>query len=80
MTRQHIFSIIASQVADAICAEFSTITEESTLKGDLHMDSLDVTELVYLIEQRFDAPIVVSPATVGDLVTAVYKEINDDNK
>lgn len=76
---QDIYAIIVEQLG--VSAE--EVSRDKSFVEDLNADSLDITELVMTIEERFGIEIPVEQAelmrTVGDLVDFVQK-INDPSR
>ena len=68
---------IKEMVAENLGVDAATITEESSFKDDLGVDSLDLFELVMALEEEFGIEIPTEDleqiATVGDVI----KYIND---
>lgn len=59
-------------VAEALGAEISTLSEETSFKEDLAADSLDLFEVVMAFEEEFDVEIPTEDlekiGTIGDVV------------
>lgn len=70
---ENIFEQVRQIVADKLKVDESSITMESNFTTDLGADSLDLTELVMDIEERFKIQIsdetMKHIATVGDVVS-----------
>jgi acyl carrier protein len=62
-------------IGDHISAEKTTITDESRFVDDLRVDSLDMIELVFRIEDTFDivvpCNVVDRFVTVGDVIAFI---------
>ena len=67
-------------IADALALGNMPLREQSLL-NDLNADSLDVTEIIMLIEDAFKIPIedqqVEGVVTVGDLIDVVERLLAD---
>jgi Acyl carrier protein len=76
-----IFEIVAKQAK----VEPSTLTEATSL-ADLNLESIDVVELVFAIEEKFDIQVPYSPSdqdsagisfnSIGEIVVAVNKLVS----
>lgn len=66
---------IIELTADALGAETSQITVETSFKDDLHADSLDLFELAMAFEEEFSVEIpsedLEKITTVGDVMTYI---------
>lgn len=62
-------------VEQLICDE-SDVTPESDIKEDLGADSLDMVELVMVIEEEFEIVIVDADAEKIKTVSDIYKFLN----
>lgn len=64
-------------VADALGTEVSTLTAETSFKGDLGADSLDLFEMVMTLEEEFDVEIpsedLEEIKTIGDVEAYIQK-------
>lgn len=79
-----VFAIIASQAKVA-----PSTLQPATLLSDLHLESIDVVELVFAIEEKFDIQVPYSPSdqdsagisfkSVGEIVEAVNKLVADQH-
>lgn len=62
-------------IADELNVDAETITNETNLKDDLNVDSLDVVELIMRLEDAFDIEVSDDDAaklnTVGDIIAFV---------
>lgn len=62
-------------IADELNVDAQTITNETNLKDDLNVDSLDVVELIMRLEDAFDIEVSDDDAaklnTVGDIINFV---------
>lgn len=75
---QDVFEIVAKQAK----TEAGQLSRETKL-ADLNLQSIDVVELVFAIEEKFDIEVPYAPgdqntagisfATVGDIIDAVAK-------
>lgn len=81
-------SDIAEIVAKQAKVEASTLTAETAL-ADLDLQSIDVVELVFAIEEKFDIEVPYAPGeqntagisfkTIGDIVAAVEKLVAEQH-
>ncbi len=81
-------SDITEIVAKQAKVEASTLTAETAL-ADLDLQSIDVVELVFAIEEKFDIEVPYAPGeqntagisfkTVGDIVAAVEKLVAEQH-
>ena len=73
-----VFEKVRDLVADTLSIDPETVTEGSSLKGDLPADSLDLVEIVMAVEEEFDIEFPDEECeeieTVGHLVDRVKKE------
>ena len=70
-----IFEGVRKILADKYSVEEESVTPESTLK-DLGLDSLDLVELIFEVEDVFDIRVPQDAGT--DLLTATVQDIVDD--
>lgn len=65
-------------IADELNVDAANIKEETRLKEDLNVDSLDVVELVMRLEETFDVSVSDEAAsklsTVKDIVTYIESQ------
>lgn len=65
-------------IADELNVDVANIKEETRLKEDLNVDSLDVVELVMRLEETFDVSVSDEAAaklsTVKDIVTYIESQ------
>ena len=77
MTRESVFALIQSHLADELDADPSAIDESTRFKEDLEADSLDLYELVMELEDRYGIKVSEEEATristVGDAVAFVLE-------
>ena len=66
------FEKICELLADKFDADASSMTMETSIKGDLNADSLDVVELMMDLEEQFGITIsdeeAMKLSTIGDIV------------
>lgn len=76
MEKQSVFDFIKKNLEE-LGYDVENISEFSSIKDDLGLDSLDSVELVMRIERKFSVSLsdkyVYQPKTIGDLVAAVCK-------
>ena len=70
-----IFEGVRKILADKYSVEEESVTPESTLK-DLGLDSLDLVELIFEVEDVFDIRVPQDAGT--ELLTATVQDIVDD--
>ncbi|WP_215540586.1 acyl carrier protein [Borreliella bavariensis] len=77
MNNDEIFSKVRSIISEQLDKKEDEITIDSRFVEDLNADSLDIYELLYLLEEAFDDKIPENEAnefeTVGDVVNFIKK-------
>ncbi|HAP78932.1 MAG TPA: acyl carrier protein [Ruminococcus sp.] len=77
-----IFDKLKDIIADQLSVDEEKITMEANITEDLGADSLDVVDLISVIEDEFDLEIpeeaVDSIKTVGDIANYIEKNTNAD--
>ncbi|AJA90490.1 acyl carrier protein [Borreliella chilensis] len=77
MDHDEIFSKVRSIISEQLDKKEDEITVDSRFVEDLSADSLDIYELLYLLEEAFDDKIPENEAnefeTVGDVVNFIKK-------
>ncbi|AIJ30050.1 acyl carrier protein [Borreliella turdi] len=77
MDNDEIFSKVRSIISEQLDKKEDEITLDSRFVEDLSADSLDIYELLYLLEEAFDDKIPENEAnefeTVGDVVNFIKK-------
>ncbi len=77
MNREEILEKVVETIVDQIGAVASEIGEETSLKDDLEVDSLDLLQIITAIEDGFDITIeddvFEGVVTVGDAVSYIEK-------
>ena len=80
MTQNEIIAKAKDVLADEFEVDIETITPEAALKETLGLDSLDLVDVVVLIEQNFGVTLTandfVGVVTFGDFYTMLEKKIN----
>jgi len=75
-----IFDKLKDIIADQLSVDGEKVTMEASITEDLGADSLDVVDLISVIEDEFDLEIpeeaVDSIKTVGDIVSYIEKNAN----
>ncbi len=75
MERSDVMSAVRELGAEVLSVEPAQITEEARFGDDLEADSLDLTELVMALEDRFDIEVpedaLENVKTVGDVIDIV---------
>lgn len=81
MTREEIFSKLASEIAERFNINKDTITDNLSLTDDIDADSIDLVELVLEVEYTFDVEIadedVESLKTIGQLADYINEKQNN---
>ncbi len=78
MTREEILAKIQSLVVDQLQVDTSEVTPQSSIQEDLGADSIEVVELIMILEQEFDLPEIPDSeaekmATIGDVVDYIQR-------
>lgn len=80
MTQNEIIAKAKDVLADEFEVDIETITPEAALKETLGLDSLDLVDVVVLIEQNFGVTLTandfVDVVTFGDFYNMLEKKIN----
>ena len=67
-------------IADVLSVDLDEITPETTFKDDLGADSLDVFQIIMVVEEEFNIEIPTEEAekivTVGDAVEAIRNALS----
>ncbi|ACH93634.1 Acyl carrier protein [Borrelia duttonii CR2A] len=78
MDQNEIFKKVRSIISEQLDKKEDEITMESRFVEDLGADSLDIYELLYLLEEAFDDKIPENEAsefeTIGDVVAFIEKK------
>jgi acyl carrier protein len=81
MTRDEVFALIQSHLADELELDPAGVTEETRFREDLEADSLDLYTLVQELEDSYGIRIPDEQAarirTVGDALDFVVAEAGD---
>ena len=79
MDRSEIFAAVSESAVELLKVDASQVTEEATFGDDLGADSLDLTELVMALEDRFDIEVpeddLEDVRTIGDAVNLVHAKV-----
>jgi len=79
MTRTEILQKVKKLVAGQVCCEDRVIEEESILKDDIGLDSLDTLELGMIFEEEFHVDIseeeLAKFKTIKDIVDYIEKVV-----
>lgn len=66
-------------LADQFGVDEDSVTSETSFRGDLNADSLDIVELIMALEEEFGITVededAESVETVGDLVSAIKEKL-----
>lgn len=70
-------------LAEELSADINEITLETNLKEDLNADSIDMMQVIDVLEQEFDTEVdtseLASIATVGDIVNYIKSKNKKDD-
>ena len=81
MTIEEIIEKATVVLAEEFEVEEVSITPEASLKDTLGLDSLDLVDVVVLVEQHFGitltGPDFIGVATVQDFYELLYRKINE---
>ena len=84
MTKNELFDRIVTILHDSFEIEPARITPEARLYDDLDIDSIDAVDLIVqlkpLVGKRLNAEAFKSVRTVQDVVDALYRLVNEDEK
>jgi acyl carrier protein len=79
MDRSEILTAVTESAVELLKVEPSQVTEAATFGDDLGADSLDLTELVMALEDRFEIEVpeddLESVRTIGDAVDLVLAKV-----
>lgn len=79
MDRSEVFAAVQDSAVELLKVDASQVTEQASFADDLDADSLDLTELVMALEDRFDIEVpeddLADVATVGDAVDLVIAKV-----
>jgi acyl carrier protein len=79
MDRSEIFTAVSESAVELLKVEPGQVTEDATFGDDLGADSLDLTELVMALEDRFDIEVpeddLENVRTIGDAVDLVLAKV-----
>ena len=79
MDRSEIFAAVSESAVELLKVEPSQITEDAAFGDDLGADSLDLTELVMALEDRFDIEVpeddLENVRTIGNAVDLVLAKV-----
>ena len=68
-TKEEIFATVAEVLVDSLAVDEEEVTREATLVDDLGAESIDLLEIVFNLEKKFDAKIDRSELIPEDLFT-----------
>ena len=68
-TKEEIFATVAEVLVDSLAVDEEEVTREATLVDDLGAESIDLLEIVFNIEKKFDVKIDRSELIPEDLFT-----------
>lgn len=82
MDSKRAMSIVVHAISDCVVCKPDEVSENSSLVSDLGADSLDMVEIVMMIEETIDAllddaSLDKDDLTVKDLVDAVMKSVEN---
>ncbi len=80
MDRNDVLTAVIDTAVELLRLERADVTESATWAGDLEADSLDLTELVMALEDRFDVEVpeehLEEVETVGDAADVVLAALS----
>lgn len=83
-SREEIFVTLRSALVELFELEAERVTLDANLYEDLEIDSIDAVDLIDHIKRQTGRKLAAeefkSVRSVGDVVEAVYRLINDDTK
>lgn len=68
-TKEEIFTTVADVLVESLAVEKEEVSQESTLVDDLGAESIDLLEIVFNLEKKFDVKIDRSELIPEDLFT-----------
>ena len=78
MAEENIKKDVIAVIAEQLGVDISEVTESKSFIEDLNADSLDLTELIMTLEDKFEISISEEQAeklkTVGDVISFVTKK------
>jgi len=81
MTKEELIEKAKVVLAEEFEIEASDIVPEASLKDTLGLDSLDLVDVVVLVEQNFgvtlQGPDFVGVATFGDFYEMLWRKVNE---
>lgn len=81
MDRPTVLTAVIDTAVDLLKLDRAAVTEDATWAGDLEADSLDLTELVMALEDRFEVEVaeekLEAVKTVGDAADVVLAAVSD---
>lgn len=81
MDRQTVLTAVIDTAVELLKLDPDLVTESATWGGDLEADSLDLTELVMALEDRFDIEVpeekLEAVETVGDAADVVLAAMGE---
>lgn len=77
--RTEIYDLIVAKISQLTQVDVSTLTEDTNLKADLGLRSMELAAIVAALEEEYDAYIkytaLMHAHTIGQLADASLKEI-----
>ncbi len=81
MDRATVLTAVVDTAVDLLKLDRAAVTEDATWAGDLEADSLDLTELVMALEDRFEIEVpedqLEGVETVGDAADVVLAAVGE---
>ena len=68
-TKEEVFATVAEVLVDSLAVDEEEVTREATLVDDLGAESIDLLEIVFNLEKKFDVKIDRSELIPEDLFT-----------
>ena len=84
MNKEEIQSKLVEVISKHIQIDAATVTPDQNLRFDLGLDSLDVAEMVYEIEETFGISVSDESTEkiqkISDTVDFIYEQVNSGNQ
>ncbi|CAN5708068.1 acyl carrier protein [soil metagenome] len=83
MDRPTVLTAVMDTAVELLKLDRAAVTEEATWAGDMEADSLDLTELVMALEDRFEVEVAEEQLedvkTVGDAADVVLAAVGESD-
>ena len=78
MSDENLKKDVVETIAEQLGVDFDEVTEEKSFIEDLNADSLDLTEMIMTLEEKFNVEIADEQAellkTVGDVIAFIKEK------